>query len=128
LANLPPDDHACSVGTAGEVGADHGPTSNRLACDVCGHARTREERNRLVWESGFAGELILADLCSSCATKAAGPYGLPTVRAGTLRLVQHVAPSAPDHRVVGFIAHGVLYLLIAVTFFVIVTLISSSAH
>jgi hypothetical protein len=29
---------------------------------------------------------------------------------------------------VGFIAHGVLYLLIAVTFFVIVTLISSSAH
>jgi hypothetical protein len=42
--------------------------------------------------------------------------------------VQEVAPSAPGHRVVGFIVHGVLYLLIAVTFFLIVTLISSYAH
>jgi hypothetical protein len=39
--------------------------------------------------------------------------------------VQEVRQSAAAPRVVGFIARGAVYLLIALTFFLIVTLISS---
>jgi hypothetical protein len=42
--------------------------------------------------------------------------------------VQEVRPSAAGPKVAGFIARGVIYLLIAVAFFLIVTLLSSYAH
>jgi hypothetical protein len=42
--------------------------------------------------------------------------------------VQEGRASALASKAVGFAARGVLYLLIAVAFFLIVTLISSSAH
>jgi hypothetical protein len=45
-----------------------------------------------------------------------------------IALVEEVRPSARPHRVVGFVVRGALYLLIALAFFLIVTLISSSAH
>ena len=122
----PPIGQARSAGPGGEVGPDHGPTSNRLACDLCGHARTRDERNRLVWKSDPVTELVLAELCSRCAARADSLvefYGGRGCEAITL--VREVRPSAPPWRVVGFIARGVVYLLIALTFFLIVTVFSS---
>jgi hypothetical protein len=36
-------------------------------CDVCEAPLVRDERRRLVWDSGVDGELVLAELCSRCA-------------------------------------------------------------
>jgi hypothetical protein len=97
------------------------------ACDFCRGALPRGERNRLVWESPeHATGLILADLCSRCATA----YGSDSqsARPTAVRLVQEVRPSAAPPKVVGFIARGAVYFLIAATFFLIVTLISAYAH
>ena len=99
-------------------------------CDFCGNALPRGERHRLVWESAaLASELVLAELCSRCAAEAfRSARGSRTARADALRLVQEVRPSATAPKIVGFIARGALYLLIALAFFLIVTLISSAAH
>jgi hypothetical protein len=98
------------------------------ACDFCRGALGREERHRLVWESPFPAELVLADLCSRCATSAETLLELYGGRGReSIALVQEVRPSARAHRVVGFLARGALYLLIALAFFLIVTLISSAA-
>jgi hypothetical protein len=100
------------------------------ACDFCRSALPRGERHRLVWDSAALGaELILAELCSRCATGALGSAsGSQSDPPDALRLVQEVRRSAAAPRVVGFVARGAFYLLIAVTFFVIVTLISSYAR
>ena len=96
------------------------------ACDFCRSALPRGERNRLVWEGPELGtELILADLCSRCAT--AYGSGSQSARPTAVRLVQEVRPSAAAPKVVGFLARAAAYLLIAVTFFLIVTAISSRA-
>jgi hypothetical protein len=98
------------------------------ACDFCRGALRREERHRLIWESQSA-ELVLADLCSRCATRAEILLELYGGRGRkSIALVQEARPSARPHRVVGFVARGALYLLIALAFFLIVTLISSAAH
>jgi hypothetical protein len=109
--------------------AEPGRHAARPACDFCRSALRREERHRLVWQSPFQAELVLADLCSRCATRAdtlLKLYGGGGREA--IALVEEVRPSARPHRVVGFFARGALYLLIALTFFVIVTLISSTAR
>ena len=101
----------------------------RPVCDFCRGALQREERHRLVWESPFGADLVLADLCSRCATRAETLVELHGGRGRkSIALVQEVRPSARPHRVVGFVARGALYLLIALAFFLIVTLISSAAH
>jgi hypothetical protein len=94
-------------------------------CDFCRAALVRGERHRLVWDSAVAGELVLAELCAGCATRWFGPR---RSQVDTLRLVQAGRASVPAPKAVGFAARGVLYLLIAVTFFLIVTVISSYAH
>jgi hypothetical protein len=97
------------------------------SCDFCRGALRTGERHRLVWENPeLAAELILADLCSACASA----YGSDpqSARADALRLVQEVRPSATAPKIVGLIARGAVYFLVAVTFFLIVTLISSYAH
>jgi hypothetical protein len=97
------------------------------ACDFCRSPLPRGERHRLVWESAaLDSELILADLCSRCAT--AYGSGSRSARPTALRLVQEVRPSAAPPKVVGVIARGAFYLLIACAFFFIVTLISSYAR
>lgn len=74
-------------------------------------------------------ELVLADLCRSCAS---GSESLVARYGGhgreAIALVNEARAAPSPHRVAGFLARSVLYLLIAVTFFVIVTLISASAH
>jgi hypothetical protein len=97
------------------------------ACDFCRSPLPRGERHRLVWESAaLDGELILADLCSRCAT--AYGSGSQPGRPSGLKLVQEVRPSAAPPKVVGVIARGAFYLLIAFAFFFMVTLISSYAR
>lgn len=97
-------------------------------CDFCGSALPRSERHRLVWESAaLATDLVLAELCSRCATEAFRS-ARGSLSGDALRLVQEVRCSAPASNVGGFIARGASYLLIAVMFFLIVTLISSYAH
>src|SRR5262245_62553567 len=39
--------------------ADHRPTSTCLTCDVCGRARDRNERHRLVWDLDPGTGLVL---------------------------------------------------------------------
>jgi hypothetical protein len=97
------------------------------SCDFCRSPLQRGERHRLVWESAaLDSDLILADLCSRCAT--AYGSGSQSARPAAIRLVQEVRPSAAPPKVVGVIARGAFYLLIAFAFFFIVTLISSYAR
>ena len=109
--------------------ADHQPTSNRLACDLCGGTRPRGDRRRLVWEREPTS-LVLADLCRGCATFA-GPllelYGGHGRHA--IRLVEELSSAPPPRtarlRVLGYSARGIVYLLIGAAFFLLVTLVTS---
>jgi hypothetical protein len=128
-AALPANEQVRSAHPGKEVGADNRP-SNRLACDVCGGARTRDERHRLVWENGLAPGLVLAELCRRCATQA-NPllelYG--GCGRDAIGLVKEVHAAPPPRRaqlrVLGFTARGVLYILIAIASFLLVTLVTS---
>jgi hypothetical protein len=130
LAALPPKDQVRSVRPGREVGADHPPTSNRLTCDVCGDARSRDERHRLIWERDPATQLVLAELCRDCASSADPLLELHGGRGrDAIRLVQEMR-SSPAKRMVqpralGYTARGILYLLIAVAAFLLVTLLTS---
>jgi hypothetical protein len=108
--------------------AEPGRHAAHAVCDFCRGALKREERHRLIWESQSA-ELVLADLCSRCAARAETLLELYGGRGRkSIALVQEIRPLARPHRVVGFVARGALSLLIALAFFLIVTLISSAAH
>jgi hypothetical protein len=97
------------------------------ACDFCRRNLPRGERHRLLWESAaLDSELILADLCSRCAT--AYGSGSRSARPTAVRLLQEVRPSAASPKVAGVIACGAFYLLIAFAFFFIVTLTASYAR
>jgi hypothetical protein len=98
------------------------------ACDVCGAALTRGERCRIVWDTGLGGDVVLADLCRRCAAdgdrllEAYGGYGR-----SAMRLTQPVA--APQtglvQRVSAMVVRGVLYALIALAVFFVVTFVTS---
>jgi hypothetical protein len=134
-AALPPNDPVQVRPTrrGQEIGADHRPTARLLACDVCGNARTRGERHRLVWESVPANRLVLAELCRNCAMFADvlldlyGGCGRDSVV-----LVHEIRASLPTRsvqpRVFGHVARGILYLLIALAAFVLVTMATSGAR
>jgi hypothetical protein len=97
-----------------------------ISCDFCGSPRSPLDRQRLVWNSGAETELTLADLCGRCAADADrlldqyGGHGRNNIR---LTRDERVASSqkafAPK------LARALLYLLVALAFFVLVTLISS---
>jgi hypothetical protein len=130
VAVLPPRGQVRSARPEKQVGADHRPRPDRLVCDVCGFPLTRDERHRLVWESDPATRLVLAELCRNCATFA-GPllelYGGSGREA--IELVQEIraspAPRTVHPRVLRYPAHGVLYFLIAVASFLLITLVTS---
>jgi hypothetical protein len=97
---------------------------------VCGRARPRDERHRLVWERDPATRLVLAELCRDCATIADPLLELYGGRGReAIRLVQEIPASPPPRtaqpRVLGHAARGALYLLIAVAAFLLVTLVTS---
>jgi hypothetical protein len=132
-AALPPKDQVRSARPGDEVGADHRPTTGRLACDVCGSARTRDERYRLVWERDPATQLVLAELCRDCATFADPLLELHGGQGrDAISLVQEIRASPPPRRaqprVLGYTARGILYLLIAIGSFLLVTLVSSGGR
>src|SRR5262245_18007719 len=103
---------------------------NRLACDVCGAARSRDERQRLVWEKDPETRLVLAELCRDCATLADSLLELYGGRGReAIRLVEEIRASTRPRRVhprvLRYPAHGVLYLLIAFAAFLLVTVVTS---
>jgi len=99
-----------------------------FACDVCGAALTRVERHRIVWDSGLGGGVVLADLCRPCAAdgdQLLAKYG--GHGRGAMRVTQPGA--APEtgvaQRVSGVVIRGVLYALIALAVFFLVTFVTS---
>jgi hypothetical protein len=99
-------------------------------CDICGRPRTRSERQRLVWDSGFGIELILAELCRECAARPDGileMYGGP--RNSALRVTEAAPASKRDAASVrairGMVLRGLLYVLVALAAFVVVTAVTS---
>ena len=84
----------------------------------------------MVWDSGRDGELVLAELCARCAGQA---DELVTVFGGrgreAVRLKQHVAVSPPERtpvrRVGGVVVRGVVYVLVAVLAFLVITFLTA---
>src|SRR5262249_18084493 len=94
-------------------------------CDFCRRSLIRGERHRLVWESA-AGEFMLAWLCGGGAEEQkslADGYGGHGGRA--IALVSEASPPTTSRRMFASLARGAVYVLIALTFFLIVTLFSS---
>jgi hypothetical protein len=101
-------------------------------CDLCGAPLPRGERWRLVWKSGLVGDLVLADLCARCAGESDrfleryGGGGREAVRLTQERFVPAVEPAPGQlQRVGGMIVRGLVYVLIALATFVVVTLVTS---
>jgi hypothetical protein len=112
-----------------EAGADRRP-SDRLFCDLCGDAQIRGERHRLVWQVDDATRVVLAELCCDCATfpdaflARHGGRGRDAI--GLVREFQ-VPPRRKTQppRIFGYATRAILYVLIAVAAFVLVTLVTS---
>lgn len=108
----------------------HDETS-RARCDLCGAPRPRHERNRIVWEAAPGDDLVLAELCGRCASKAVGILDVHGGRGrDALRLVQEApAAMAEPTRIRagagGLLVRSLVYLLIALTAFMLVTLVTS---
>jgi hypothetical protein len=105
-------------------------TAVNAVCDVCGEPRARGERRRLVWASGPDGDLVLADLCARCAGESHrlvemyGGRGRDAVRLtheGSVSAVKR----APVLRAAGMFVRGLVYVLLAVAAFVLVTLLTA---
>lgn len=82
-----------------------------------------------MWAGPDGTELLLAEPCQRCASQAEGLVELYGGRGRhAVRLVQAgncIPLTVPRHRVSGFATRALVYLLIAVSAFVLVTLIGS---
>jgi hypothetical protein len=82
-----------------------------------------------VWVGPDGTELVLAEPCERCASQADGLLALYGGRGRhAVRLVQagpRIPFTVPRHRVSRFATRGLVYLLIAIGAFLLVTLISS---
>jgi hypothetical protein len=100
----------------------------RETCDLCGGARERSERHRLVWDAGLGTELVLAELCRRCAERpdrlleVYGGRGLDALKVTHVRAARD---AQPRHRTVGIILRGLVYVLVALAAFVVVTIVMS---
>jgi hypothetical protein len=93
---------------------------------MCGGARERSERHRLVWDAGLGAELVLAELCGRCAGRPGrllevyGGRGHDALKITSTRV--HAARAAkPQHTTRGIILRGLVYVLVALAAFVVVT-------
>jgi hypothetical protein len=99
-------------------------------CDFCGALRGGRARPRLVWDSGPGGEFVLADLCERCAGEADrllemyGGRGRAAMRLTTARLALAAEP-ARLQQIRGSIVRGLVYVLIALAAFLVVTFLTS---
>ena len=99
-------------------------------CDMCGAARARSERRRLVWDTGLGIEVVLAELCRQCAGQ---PDRLLEMYGGrghdAMRITQGdpvpAREPAPRHTMRGLVIRGFFYLLVALAAFVVVTTLTS---
>jgi hypothetical protein len=99
-------------------------------CDICGAARTRSERQRLVWDAGPGTELVLAELCRDCAarpndlleTYGARSHGALRVTAADL-VSERETPRA--RAIGGIVLRGLVYVLVAIAAFVLITAVTS---
>jgi hypothetical protein len=95
-------------------------------CDFCGAAHSPFERQRLVWDLGADSELVLADLCSRCAGDADrlldhyGGHGRNAIRLTRERRAAARHRAQPPR-----VVRVLIYLVVALVAFVLVTLISS---
>lgn len=131
-AALPASDRGRSARLGSDGAADHRPSSTHPVCDVCGSPRPRDERHRLVWECDPGTRLVLAELCRGCATvpdpllQLSGDRGREAI--GLIHEIRVLQPARTvERRVFGYVARGVVYLLIAIAAFLLVTLATSSA-
>jgi hypothetical protein len=100
------------------------------ACDFCGAACPKGQRRRLMWETEGGDELVLADLCARCAAHA---DRLLAVHGGRGRASMRLTgPGTADtipltlvRRASGALVRAVVYVLIALAVFFVVTLITS---
>jgi hypothetical protein len=107
----------------------HGAATRQGVCDVCGQPRARGERRRLVWH-GAGGDLVLADLCAPCAGESERILEMYGGRGrAAVGLVQELSPAAleraPARRAGGMIVRGLVYVLIALATFVLVTFVTA---
>jgi hypothetical protein len=84
----------------------------------------------LVWDSGLDGELVLAELCARCAGQADELIAVFGGRGReALRLTQQVAVSPAERkpmlRVGGVVVRGVVYVLVAVVAFPMITFLTA---
>ena len=99
------------------------------ACDFCGRP-LENERHRFVWSGGLSEEVVLADLCPSCATSA---DGLLELHGGhgrdAIRLTQADRGSVVEHgrtrRLGGSLGRGLVYVAIALAAFAVVTVLTA---
>ena len=106
----------------------------RAECDFCGGPFAPGERHRLVWHG--PSQLILAHACGRCANRSnallkryggRGRDAITFMRDGR-PAARQLGASARASGALALAARGVVYLLIAVAFFLIVTLIGSQAR
>jgi hypothetical protein len=115
---------------AGGVGRREPHETPGVPCDFCGAPRARGERRRFVWDTGLGDELVLADLCGRCANQADrllevyGGFGRAAIRFTQAAPVPAVKPP-PVQRVGSILVRGLVYLLIALAAFVVVTFVTS---
>jgi hypothetical protein len=98
-------------------------------CDICGGARQRSERHRLLWDSGLGIELVLAELCRRCAEqpeRLLEIYGRRGHDALRVVPVDAAREAQPRHTLRGIILRGLIYVLVALTAFVVVTTVTSN--
>jgi hypothetical protein len=128
---LPSRQRLRSSRLAGEIAAGHQHNPKRLVCDFCGRPRSREERNRLVWETALAPSLVLAELCPRCAMRADllrelhGGHGRNAIGLVQETRAASPAPRTAQIRVLALSVRGTLYLLIALASFLLVTIVTS---
>jgi hypothetical protein len=117
------------------LSASRGTIDSRVAssvgvCDFCGRPRAWCERKRLVWDSCVDGDLVLAELCARCASHSKrlleiyGGRGRDAVWLTPEPAVSSVA-RVRARRVGGVFLRGLVYVLMALASFVVVTLITS---
>lgn len=100
------------------------------ACDLCGAVCARSQRRHLTWETEGGDELVLADLCARCAAHADrlldvyGGRGRASMRLSGPGAAD-VIPLALVRRASGALMRAVVYVLIALAVFFVVTLITS---
>ena len=99
----------------------------RYTCDICGGARDGSQRHRLVWNTGLGTELVLAELCSRCADRPGPLLEVYGGRGHAALRITHVqaARAARWHAMQNTILRGLVYVLIALAAFVLVTSITS---